>query len=164
MDALATHDAVHGEIGPRGDAVRDALGSDRLRRLYDYWRRLAGPRPFPRRREIDPLEIPFAIGRTSLVEVVPGPTRRYRFAIWSHNNLVRTGVEMTGKWLDDYPEPENREMLRRSYEEVVEARAPRTRWREPAIQGRKRPYEAVLLPLGGEAVEAILVGVIFADE
>ncbi|HYD98456.1 MAG TPA: PAS domain-containing protein [Alphaproteobacteria bacterium] len=145
---------------PDPDAFAAAIECPILRRLFAYWRDRAGGRAMPRRDEIDPLDFPFAIGRVTLVEVAaPG---RYRFRLWSENNLHFTGVEMTGKWLDDYPEPENRAMLARSYDELCATARPQRRLRDLVIFGQRRSYEAVLMPLGQDgAVEMLLIGVTY---
>src|SRR3546814_18771531 len=51
-----------------------------LLRLLDYWRAKRRGRPMPSRKDIDPTEIPWALGRVFLVDYSPQDGFRYRLA------------------------------------------------------------------------------------
>jgi hypothetical protein len=127
-----------------------ALYSPLLRRLFDHWRALApGEGALPGPRALDPLDIPWALGAVSLVDVIGDPPDcRFRYVLDGSLQVERYGYDMTGKFLDEFPEPETRELIRASYLEAVTARAPFARRRDLMLDGRHRRYEALLLPFG----------------
>lgn len=62
-----------------------------LIRMYQYWQSKRGAtRPFPSRRDIDPLEFTFALNKVSLIDVMANP-RRFFFA-WSRPRLPSGSV------------------------------------------------------------------------
>jgi hypothetical protein len=127
-----------------------ALLSPMLRRLLDHWRGLprdAGGLPSP--RALDPVEIAWALGAVSLVDVAGAPPDcRFRYALDGSWQVERYGFDMTGKTLDEFPEPETRALIRGSYLEAAVARRPLARRRDLMLDGRHRRYEALLLPFG----------------
>lgn len=128
------------------------LASPILRRLLGHWRALpAGVAGLPAPRALDPVEIPWALGAITLVDVegVP-PDCEFRFALDGSWQVERYGFDMTGKTLTEFPEPETRDLIRRSYMEVVRARRPIGRVRDLMLDGRPRRYEALLLPFGAD--------------
>src|SRR3546814_15597530 len=54
------------------------LRDPELLRLLDYWRAQRRGRPMPSRKDIDPTEIPWALGRVFLVDYSPQEGVRYR--------------------------------------------------------------------------------------
>jgi hypothetical protein len=134
-----------------------------LLRLHAQWDGVRGGRRFPSRDDLDPVDFSFARGKISLVDVVDDP-RRYRFRLWGQESVEAWGVDMTRKWIDEYPEPDLGAMLRASYDEVVAAGEPRLRQRTVATDRQKRRYEALLLPLGADhtRVEMLLITVAYA--
>jgi hypothetical protein len=76
------------------------------------------------------------------------PECRFRYALDGSWQVERYGYDMTGKFLDEFPGPETRELIRASYLEVVTARAPFARRRDLMLDGRPRRHEALLLPFG----------------
>lgn len=81
-----------------------------LREFYAYWSRCRGTRAIPRRKDIDPVDIPHLLPSIMLLDVHPGQQEGdYRF--WFR--LVGTaicdiaGMDLTGHWLNElfYPGP-----------------------------------------------------------
>jgi hypothetical protein len=144
----------------------EEIRSPRLAEIFAYWGGRRRGRRFPARADIDPLDFGVGIALISLVEVHDRQradgTLRFRYRVWGQQHTAVTGVEMTGKWLDDYPDPERREMLRQSYHDVVAAAMPRLRRRELLLGARLRAYEALLMPLGADdagAPDMLMIGV-----
>jgi hypothetical protein len=131
-----------------------------LLRLLEYWTRKRGPRGFPRRADIDPLDLAFMLERIALTEVHEAP-RRYRLRLvgswWSR--LV--GFESTGMWLDDWPHANQRKLTFDTYESVVAARRPLCALRDAWIDERKLGYEILLLPLSEDdsRISMIVTGI-----
>lgn len=141
-----------------------AFSGSLLRRLHAHWLALApedGRLPGP--RALDPLDVAWALGAISLVDVTGEPPQcRFRFVLDGGWQVERYGYDMTGKYLEDFPEPETRELIRVSYLEVVAAQQPVMRRRDLMLDGRHRRYEALLLPFGeGARVTRIAVALDF---
>lgn len=146
------------------DDLSQAIESPTLRRFYAYWRlKHRGPL-LPGRQDIDPLDFSYALGDVALVDVRHDPLR-FRFRLDGTRHVERFGFDMTGKWLEDFPEPEMRQVIFDSYREVVEDRQPRRRFRDLDTDGRMFRYEALLLPLAGDGktVDMLVSVISFLD-
>lgn len=126
------------------------IASPLLRRLHDHWRALpTGEGGLPGPRALDPLDVPWALGAISLVDVAGDPPDcRFHFVLDGSWQVERYGFDMTGKALDEFPEPETRALIHASYLELVVVRRPLVRRRDLMLDGRPRRYEALLLPFG----------------
>jgi hypothetical protein len=122
------------------------LGSPLLRRFHAYWQQKRGERAMPGFDDLDPLEFPWALGNLTLVDVLHDPLR-FRYRLVGSAHVDRLGVDMTGKFVDDFPSVAVRQILTRSYNEAVVAATPihRTRW--DVVAGVNHHYEALILPL-----------------
>jgi hypothetical protein len=76
-----------------------AISDDRIRDAYAYWRRIAGARALPRRRDLDPLDIPKLLPHVMLVEV-HGPGR-YRYRLIGTAIAQEQGTNATGKFVHE---------------------------------------------------------------
>jgi hypothetical protein len=141
-------------------AIRNPL----LRRLYDHWDAKCAGRELPARADFDPVELRWIVGNLLLIDVLRGPPG-FRFRIHGTNLAERIGFDMTGKTMDDYPDPEYAKVALRSFTTVVETRRPFARVNERMIDGRAYGYETVMLPLSsdGEAIDMLLVGLVYHE-
>lgn len=130
------------------DLDRVAADAD-LKRLYRYWAERRGGRAFPARGDIDPVEFSYALGRVSLIEVLESP-RRYYYRLVSTQLTDHLGYEMTGKFVDEIPEPEMRSFAERQYLRAVERRAPLYQSDEVVLDGRRWRHETLELPLSAD--------------
>jgi hypothetical protein len=73
----------------------------------------------------------------------------------------RAGYELSGKMLDELPQPQFRALTHRSFAKAVETRAPFHAIRDRVLDGRSARYEVLILPLsrGGGEVDMLLVGI-----
>jgi hypothetical protein len=120
-----------------------------LRRLYAYWDERRGDRAFPARADIDPLDMGFALGNISLVDVLHEPLRfRYRL----HGSIIveRIGIDMTGRFVDDIAEPDRRAFVEENFRTVVDTRAPLARRGHRVLDQRPWNFDSIILPLGAE--------------
>jgi hypothetical protein len=118
-----------------------------LRRLYEYWDDKRGAREFPGRPDIDPIEMRFALGNISLVDVLYEPMRfRYRL----HGTIIaeRVGIDMTGRFVDEIPEPARRSFVEENFRTVVMTRLPLARTGERVLDERLWNFDSIVLPLG----------------
>ena len=146
------------------DEVGDKIESPTLRRFYAYWRSKHHGDLLPGRQDIDPLDFPYALGDVTLVDVARDPLR-FRFRLDGTRHVERFGFDMTGQWLDEFPEPEMRQVIFDSYRDVVESRLPRRRHRDLVTDGRMFRYEALLLPMArdGKTVDMLVSVISFLD-
>src|SRR5262249_3679195 len=99
------------------------LANSNLIRLYAYWEERRSKRPFPARRDIDPLDFSYVLGNVVLVDVLYEPLR-FRFRLVGVNLVQRDGFDMTGKMVDELPEPQFRHHIIKTFTEVVQGRRP----------------------------------------
>jgi hypothetical protein len=136
-----------------------------LQRLLADWQARRSGRTLPSRRDFDPLDLKYILGKLLLVDVEREPPGlRFRFRLVGTELTARAGVELTGRTLDDYPSPEYREFMRRRYTQTVEERRPLSSVQASlVIDNRIRRYEALLLPLAadGETVDMLMIGIVY---
>src|ERR1051325_4007380 len=91
MPLTATLDAAN-TLSPITDA--------RLMAAFEYWMRQSIAGRLPRRRDIDPVDIPKLLPILMLVEVLP--PGRYRYRLIGTENADAFGMNATGRYLDEY--------------------------------------------------------------
>src|SRR5262249_21626624 len=122
-----------------------AIRSEVLRDLVAHWQRMRGDRRMPRRTEFDPLDVRFAVGYLSLIEVRRNPLRFY-FRLDGTKQVDLFGVDCTRRFLDEAMPTDHVAMATASYREVVDGCAPRYHRRTIPIHERLIDYEVVILP------------------
>jgi hypothetical protein len=145
-------------------ALLDKIETPCLRRLYAYWQERRQGREFPARRDLDPLDFRYALGHVLLLDVFGDPVR-FRFRL--HGSLLteRAGYDMTGKMIDELPNPENRQLLIKRCHALVAARQPLAVIDERILGRRRYGYEAVWLPLAtdGRTIDMLMGGLVYRD-
>src|SRR5215475_8410051 len=84
----------------QASSLNAAVVSDVLRRLVAHWERLCAGRRMPARAEFDPLDVRFAIGFISLIDVRRDPLRFY-FRLDGTKQVELFGVDCTRRYLDE---------------------------------------------------------------
>jgi hypothetical protein len=133
-----------------------------LKRLLAYWERQRAGRKLPSRRDIDPADIRYALGFICIADIERGPPLRFRFRLDGTIQARYFGVDMTGWYLDEFPDPEYRVSAQAAFEEAAAAARPLYHRRNMEKDGRLYRYEVLYLPLGGdgETVDMLLVTII----
>lgn len=146
------------------DAIKQVLASPTLLRLYDYWRGKWRGTALPGRLDIDPIDFSYALGDITLVDVFYEPLR-FRFRLDGTRHVEHFGFDMTGQFLDEFPEPEMRQAIFDNYRSIVETRQPQRYYRDLTADGRPFRYEALLMPLAadGDKIDMIMVAIAFQD-
>lgn len=150
------------EIADPGDGT--SLNGPVLRGMLAHWRALAGSRELPQVCDLDPVAIPWALGRLTLIDVVgEGPQARFRYALCGDRHVAHFGNDMTGAWLEDNPNPDIRARAAAAYAEALRRRAPVLSRRDLAKGPRVLRYQALILPLGeaGGRIERLIVVIDF---
>ena len=132
------------------------IDSERLRRFYEYWNAKRGSRAMPARRDIDPVEFPWALGDISLIDAEPDGEFRWRL---DGTNLAEFfHCEMTGKTTRDYGYPEYSGNLRGYFAEAVRLAGPTFRRQRFVDKNRSWNYAMLILPLSsdGKSVDMLI--------
>jgi hypothetical protein len=140
------------------------LDDDRLRRLFAYWLDKRGDRPFPAKAAIDPVEFPYILGYVTLVDVEREP-RRYRFRLDGSILVELSGMDYTGRYLDELPGAEYVAFIKEGYDRVVDSGEP-LRYRKNGLFDQQHfSEETIILPIGDNppAVDMLVVAVIPGD-
>lgn len=137
---------------PRLDALDAAIQDPGIRRFWHYWCARIAAGELPGRRALDPLDFQYVLGRVVLIEArraVQTAARpwSFRYRLIGTEIVGRDGYDLTNRTLDDLPEPEYREQIRRSWTSVCETATPFHILRDRMMDGRARRYEAIVLPL-----------------
>lgn len=85
----------------------------------------------------------------ALIDVLRDPLR-FRYRLLGVLLVERFGFDMTGKYLEDFPLPSFRSFLARAWIEVVERGVPTHEFHNDIIDGRRREFETLRLPLAGD--------------
>ena len=141
----------------------DDLHDPRLKRLYAYWRERCAGADMPAREAIDPLDFRYILGYVTLVDVEPAP-RRYRFRLDGSILAMLSGMDYTGKYLDQLGMPDYIAFIEASYDRVVDHIRPYAYRKEGAFDTKSFDEETLILPLGRDGtVKSLMVAVIPGD-
>ena len=143
--------------GPSAEkAVAEELRDPRLQRLFAYWCAAKRARRMPARRDLDPLEFPYALGYVMLIDVLREPLR---FHVRLHGTQItqRVFYDLTGKLLDEIPDPEYRRYAIKRCRALVDTAQPLRVQQDREIDGRIHRYEALWLPLSDDQVRVTML-------
>jgi hypothetical protein len=140
-------------------SIRDEIRVPKLVRLYDFWESKRNGRRFPSRDDIDPLELKFILGNIDLVEVSGDPAV-FLFRLSGSENDRDEGFNMTGKTLDEYPLPEHREAVRKTYLRALSSGEPNYEELDRMNEGKFVRYARLILPLSndGTTINMLMMG------
>jgi|SRR5579864_1410049 len=101
----------------------DSLDDPLQRQMYDYWQRKRVGRRMPRRRDIDPVDIPRLLPNILISEVVPSSGRaRYRYRLAGTAIVRAFGRDPTGHFADDLTNGAYRDFIMGLHRTVSEER------------------------------------------
>jgi hypothetical protein len=142
----------------------DKIETPKLRKLYAYWDERRQGREFPARRDIDPLDFRYALGRIMLLDVLYEPLR-FRFRLHGTALALRAGYDMTGKMADTLPNRDNRAVLLERCRMLVEMRQPAAVTKERILGKDYYGYEALWLPLSedGKTISMLMCALFYHD-
>jgi hypothetical protein len=140
------------------DRFAERIRRPMLRRVYDYWHARKQGREFPSRADIDPLDLGFALGNLTLIDVMHDPLR-FRYRLLGSVTAQRWNVDLTGKMVDEHPEPERRDFILNNYRNVVTNREPLIIQGSRLLDGRQWNFDSVIMPLAKPdgVIEMLLV-------
>lgn len=142
------------------DSCLDTLQDERLVRLLAYWQGKITNGQMPIPTVIDPSDFRFILGYVTLVDVEADP-RRYLFRLDGSILASLSGMDYTGKYLDQLGMPEYCDFVAATYDRVVDGMAPYAYRKRGAFDKQSFSEETVILPLGeGHKVQRLMVAVI----
>ena len=141
-----------------------SIREPRLRRLYGYWQERSGSRRFPARRDIDPLDVPYILPDIMLVDVLRNPLL-FRVRVHGTERVRRANYDLTGKLLDEIPDPEYRNYALQRCMGLVETAEPTLVNYGRDLDGRYYRYEAIWLPLSedGKEVTQLVCALVYVN-
>lgn len=140
--------------------MREKIGHDRLRQLYDYWDGKRGTRVMPARNDLDPVDIPALLPNLILVDVERGGQIRYRFRLYGTEVCAIRGMDLTGHYIDEENITALRNPAIESYERILADLQPVYECHRFHPNDRNVGYyHRLVLPLGeGNEVRMLLIG------
>jgi hypothetical protein len=131
----------------------------RLKHLLADWDLRRGGREFPARADFTPHDLRYLIGNLSLLDVHHDPLR-FRYRLHASNLANRIGIELTGKWVDDIPNPIHANAAAAHFTEVIKRRTPIVyrRKHEFVTDGLPHDCEILALPLArdGRTIDMLI--------
>lgn len=140
------HSGARSEAGDRVDLQ---IEHESLRRLYAYWDGKRAGRRFPSRADIDPLDLGFVLGNLSLIDVLHEPLR-FRVRVQGTLSVSRLGYDLTGRFADEIPDPEYRQVVLETYTALVREARPMRDVRQQMLDSKTHRYEIIWLPLSDD--------------
>jgi hypothetical protein len=134
------------------------LNDGRLQRLFAYWLEKRGDRPFPAKAAIDPVEFPYILGYVTLVDVE-------RFRLDGSILVELSGMDYTGRYLNELPGEEYVAFIKETYDRVVDSGEPHRYRKNGLFDQQHFSEETIILPLGDSPphVDMLMVAVIPGD-
>lgn len=135
------------EDGFRPEAIKAHL----IRKVYDHWLEKCGDQPMPLCEDIDILDLEFAVGALSLIDVIdPGSAEpRFFLRMIGSEIVAQHGPDNTGKYVDELVEA-TRNILQGSYSAALKNSEPFWIERRTFIDDFIYVYECLILPLRNE--------------
>ena len=131
-----------------------------LRRLHAEWQQRRNGRAFPARADFDPLEMKYVLGKMSLIDVRRHPLRFF-FRVHAGKAVERLGFDLTGKYLEAYPDAKHRDLLRDHLIRVVAEGVPVVVRRNAQVtDNHLLQCEGLVLPLAkdGQSIDMLMTG------
>lgn len=137
---------------------------ERNRRLWEHWMRLRGDRTLPARRQLDPVDIRYALGHVLLVELHGAPPR-FRYRLIGSKITHRDRIDLTGRWVEELPFSEYRAVILGRLQSLAADPRPLLVHNRAMLDGRWRDYEALWLPFAdGDVLNQLLCCQIYAGD
>ena len=127
-----------------------------LGRLYQYWNERKGIRRWPSRRDMDPLDFPYILGKVMLLDVLHDPLR-FRVRLHGSDMTARSGYDLTGKSLEALPIADYRSYLIERCRGIVQSGRPLVVRHSRIIGSELQRYEALWLPLSDNDADTTIL-------
>jgi hypothetical protein len=135
----------------------DLVNSDRLSRLYRFWKKIRGRRRLPCRADLAPEKVGFILGQITIVDVLHNPANfKFRLIGTRLEEAGRRGDQ--GKTLDEIEPAAYRHMVEQAFREVIATGRPLCRQISYVHHQSLVSFEQLILPFShaGDSVEVLL--------
>jgi hypothetical protein len=132
------------------------LRDPRLGRLYAYWLERKRGRRYPARRDLDPVDLRYILGHLMLLDVLREPLR-FRFRLHGSEITSRVRYDLTGKFMDELPDPAYRDYAIARCKGLVATGEPLVIRRDRTLDGQPWVYEALWLPFAEDGTEITML-------
>ncbi len=141
--------------GPPGDA------HPKIRQLFDLWQSLSpGPGLLPGRQHFDPMQVPALLPNIWLLDVLPGPPRRYRYRLVGTGMVEAGAPGRKGDFVDDPRHISDPAAANRLFDKVCDSRQPDWSRGQPILKHSSyvSQIERLTLPFAadGQTVDMIM--------
>ena len=131
-------------------AALDHLRHPKLRRLAAYWLERRGSRELPRRADIDPVDVPWALLDIALYDHV-AEVGRFRCRVAGQRVTEMIGVPMQGRFLDEILPERLYAVVGQRYARMIQERAiVHSHGAVYGAHGKSSQGERLVLPLGDD--------------
>jgi PAS domain len=141
-----------------------SVSDPRLHRLFAYLEAKRGGREFAARHDIDPLDFAYILGNILLFDVLYEPLRfRYRLVGSVIPVIpVKTGYDMTGKYLHEHPRSAYRDYMLDRYAALIRSRRPASGNYDLFMECESKRYQYLRVPLSsdGRIIDMVIVAII----
>lgn len=128
-----------------------------VRQFLKFWLAAHRDGRMPGKEFLDPLRLRFLVGSLSLLEVQREPLR-FRYRLVGSDIVQRLSMELTGKWLDDHPDPHMRPYLIQGATMVYREAKPAYCRARTRTMGEDWLLELVAVPLLGPDGKIAYIG------
>ncbi|MBX3453874.1 PAS domain-containing protein [Ferrovibrio sp.] len=144
---------------PAAILLEECASDPDLRRLLMDWENWRGDRHMPSRNDFRPETLGYLLGRLMLLDLEPGEPPRLRFRLVGSDIVQNRGFDLTGRLLEEHPDPAFAKTAPAIYAQVLATRQPL--WVSLNLASEiGLPYrlEALILPLSsdGETIDKVL--------
>lgn len=148
--------------GPAEIMLEDVASDPDLRHLLLDWQSWCGGRRMPSRSDVHPESLSYLLGRLMLLDVEPNAGKqqpRLRFRLMGSDLVQQRGFDLTGRLLEEHPDPDFAAAAPAIYGQAIAARQPL--WaslNRVSNIGLAYRLDALILPLSsdGETVDKVL--------
>ena len=132
----------------------DLIKAGKIRQVYEYWLSKHRGRDMPAPDDIDILDLDFAIGSISLIDVTD-QSPRFQIRMIGSQVVARHGQENTQRFVDEIEVEDTREKLLSSYGKVFARREPFWIERRTFSEDHIYNYECLILPFADETGQVV---------
>jgi len=132
------------------------ISHETLERMHAYWESKGGTGTLPQRRDIDPLDFPWALGLVCLLDVERDPLT-FRYRLDGTTIAERHGADFTGRTTDEIRPDFYASMLRKHLSEVAETRRATLYRISLRYAGQAKTYMRLALPLASDGITVDMI-------
>jgi len=132
------------------------ISHETLQRMHAYWQSKCEGGRLPRRRDIDPLDFPWALGLVCLLDVQRNPLT-FRYRLDGTTIAERHGTDFTGRTTDEVRPDFYGAMLRKHFSEVAETRRATLHRISIRYAGQAKTYLRLALPLATDGITVDMI-------